>query len=157
MSALDEFTQSKLCYGCDTRKPLSEFHLRASKSVVTDRHQNKCKPCSAKYNQAYNARNRERRRELRRLKEYGLSQEGYLTLLTAQEYKCASCGDEFEGANNDRESLQTALLKHIHVDHCHVTNEVRGILCHHCNIALGHLKDDAQRIQNLLDYLNDAS
>lgn len=30
---------------------------------------------------------------------------------------------------------------------------VRGILCHHCNVALGHLKDDPKRIHNLLTYL----
>ena len=40
-----------------------------------------------------------------------------------------------------------------HVDHCHATGHVRGILCFNCNAALGHLKDDLTRIEKLMDYL----
>ena len=40
------------------------------------------------------------------------------------------------------------------LDHDHNTNAFRGWLCHSCNIALGHLKDDRRRIQKLLDYLD---
>ncbi len=39
------------------------------------------------------------------------------------------------------------------VDHDHETGKVRGLLCHHCNVALGHLQDDPNTIKALLDYL----
>lgn len=39
------------------------------------------------------------------------------------------------------------------VDHDHSTGKVRGLLCTNCNVALGHLKDDPKRAQNILTYL----
>ena len=39
------------------------------------------------------------------------------------------------------------------VDHCHTTNRIRGVLCHHCNTALGLLGDDIARIAALAAYL----
>lgn len=39
------------------------------------------------------------------------------------------------------------------VDHCHMTNAVRGILCNHCNIALGHFKDDVDLLEYARIYL----
>jgi hypothetical protein len=39
------------------------------------------------------------------------------------------------------------------VDHNHDTGEVRGILCHSCNTALGRFGDDVWLLQAALDYL----
>ena len=38
-------------------------------------------------------------------------------------------------------------------DHCHVLNKPRGLICPGCNLALGHVKDDIERLCNLIDYL----
>ena len=40
-----------------------------------------------------------------------------------------------------------------HFDHDHVTGEFRGWLCHHCNLALGNVKDSIGRLQQLIAYL----
>jgi hypothetical protein len=40
------------------------------------------------------------------------------------------------------------------IDHDHTTGENRGVLCLHCNRALGSLRDDPIILQNLIDYLN---
>ena len=39
------------------------------------------------------------------------------------------------------------------VDHCHKTLEVRGLLCHSCNVSLGHLKDDTELLYKAIQYL----
>ena len=39
------------------------------------------------------------------------------------------------------------------VDHKHSTGEVRGLLCHNCNRALGLLKDDPKVLQKAMNYL----
>ena len=39
------------------------------------------------------------------------------------------------------------------VDHDHDTGEVRGLLCHACNHALGLLKDDRRLVAKLLAYI----
>ena len=38
-------------------------------------------------------------------------------------------------------------------DHNHITNQLRGELCHGCNTSLGQLEEDKARIQGLVDYL----
>jgi len=41
----------------------------------------------------------------------------------------------------------------LHIDHCHDANVLRGILCRGCNVALGHVNDDAHRLHQLADYI----
>lgn len=41
----------------------------------------------------------------------------------------------------------------LHIDHCHDTGNVRGLLCAGCNLSLGRLKEDVERIRGLADYL----
>lgn len=62
---------------------------------------------------------------------YGITQEKYEELLAQQEGGCAICGKtpEEEGRN-------------LSVDHDHVTGEIFGILCTHCNkFLVGHLRE----------------
>lgn len=40
-----------------------------------------------------------------------------------------------------------------HTDHNHTTNQVRGELCHACNLSLGLLKEDIQRMEGLVTYM----
>ena len=37
----------------------------------------------------------------------------------------------------------------------HITGKFRGVLCHSCNLALGHLHDNPEIIYKLLNYLRE--
>ncbi len=64
-------------------------------------------------------------------------------LYAAQDGKCAVC----------EASLAALPEKQRHLDHCHATGKVRGWLCHHCNTALGHMRDDPERLRAAAEYL----
>lgn len=46
------------------------------------------------------------------------------------------------------------LDKATHIDHCHNSNRVRGLLCNSCNLALGHFKDNINTLLKAIEYLN---
>ena len=55
--------------------------------------------------------------------------------------KCSICETYVEGQNQ-------------HVDHCHKTGKVRGILCNNCNRGIGYFNEDIERIKQSIKYLN---
>ncbi|MGW4817164.1 endonuclease VII domain-containing protein [Kitasatospora cineracea] len=85
---------------------------------------------------------KERKRWLRVL--YGLTIEDFERMLAEQDLKCAICAVEFDPDEHDRKPV---------VDHDHSTGVVRELLCHKCNLALGHFEDDVTRLRSAIDYL----
>lgn len=81
-----------------------------------------------------------------RLKKYGLSQADYDRLLARQSGVCAICFRD----------PATGQHKKLRVDHDHQTKLVRGLLCHHCNVALGHFCDCIPILRNAILYLRAA-
>jgi len=80
----------------------------------------------------------------RRLKgRYGIDLVSYNALLEKQGGGCAICGGPPNGRSADA----------FHVDHDHATGKVRGLLCHHCNTAIGSLRDDVSLIEKAAAYL----
>ena len=41
----------------------------------------------------------------------------------------------------------------MHIDHDHDTGRVRGVLCHGCNVSIGHFKHDPALLRKAADYL----
>lgn len=41
----------------------------------------------------------------------------------------------------------------LHIDHCHETGRVRGLLCARCNLTLGRAEDDPELLRKLASYL----
>ena len=70
---------------------------------------------------------------------YGITLDDYNDMLKKQNNRCHLCG-----SHNDDTKL--------YVDHCHKTGKVRGLLCHHCNTALGLLMESPDKIKGLMYY-----
>lgn len=85
---------------------------------------------------------RKRRRESRRLeREFGITLEDYDRMLSNQAGLCAICGHP----NKHR--------RRFHVDHCHTSGAVRGLLCNTCNAGLGQFHDDIRLLESAINYL----
>ena len=76
---------------------------------------------------------------LKRQKRYNLTKEEVKLLMSKD--KCQICSYQFK---EDKEK---------HIDHCHDTKFVRGVLCSKCNLGLGHFKDSELRLKSAIAYL----
>jgi Recombination endonuclease VII len=76
------------------------------------------------------------------LRRYGLTFAQKQDMLTSQGNQCACCGSPDPRGKNGW-----------HVDHCHATGRVRGLLCLYCNVALGKVEDSVERLEALIKYL----
>jgi hypothetical protein len=160
----------KKCSKCGALKPLVDFYKATG---TRDGHRNDCKVCNLAAKALRTARdpesNRARAREWQRQnperyratqqaylesgkkkiadrkshlkRKFGLTPDEFDELLELQDGGCAICGE----LPSERVSL--------HVDHDHVTGEVRGILCMRCNNALGLFREDPDLLTEAAHYL----
>jgi len=96
-------------------------------------------------NAKYRKQNREKIREKSfgyKLKHlYGLSVQQFHQMWENQHGQCEICGTKFK----ERRTAQ--------VDHNGDTGNVRGLLCIHCNMGIGALMHDTERLCNAITYL----
>jgi hypothetical protein len=41
----------------------------------------------------------------------------------------------------------------LHMDHCHISGKIRGLLCHQCNVIIGLANDNPATLRSLAKYL----
>lgn len=80
------------------------------------------------------------------MKKYGLSAEQYNQMFIEQGGRCKICNKH-----------QSEFKRSLAVDHSHETNKIRGLLCHHCNGALGHFFEDISVMEKAILYLRESS
>lgn len=85
-----------------------------------------------------NGRQSNRKSHLKR--KFGLSLEQYQDMLDKQNGCCAICRRH-----------HSTFTRPLHVDHCHRTGRIRGLLCMCCNNYIGYIKED---LTELITYLN---
>ncbi len=114
-----------ICTRCKTDKPeTSEFFpLHNKKNNGLD---SWCRECRNKY-----------RSDIRRGNYRGMISDENLKNLLQSIKECVICG------------IEAPLV----VDHDHVTNKVRGLLCNKCNMAIGLLQDDPMLLEFARMYL----
>jgi hypothetical protein len=74
---------------------------------------------------------------------YGISWDDYVAMLAGQGNACAICHSPDPGRGFDS----------FDVDHDHATGRVRGLLCHACNVGIGHFNEDADSLLRAVAYL----
>ena len=124
----------KLCVKCKETKPKSEFNKHKKNK---DGLQGWCRSCSNKASAGWWEENPSS--DL--LRRYGITLEEKQDMMASQGGGCAICKEPFNSK------------KHTHVDHCHTTNKIRGILCHACNTSLGGFKDSPKLLQRAIHYI----
>jgi Recombination endonuclease VII len=78
-------------------------------------------------------------REYRLKRKYGIGIDDKRTIYDQQLGICAGCGFPLD-------------FDKAHIDHCHDTGQIRGLLHEGCNRALGIMKEDPSLLRNLANY-----
>ena len=132
---------SRVCNVCRIEKNISEFYGGRYK----------CKNCvnaAARKIRTHDperyARYKKRHNEYMKESRYGITQEEFNSMLVDQNNMCKICNTEFKST------------KDTHIDHCHDTNIVRGLLCNNCNLALGQFNDNTDNMDNAIRYLQNS-
>jgi len=115
----------KTCKTCGDTKDDTEFR----------KHRGSCKKCCRKKGRAYETPEQKKDYSLR--SKYGITLAQYEQMLEEQRGQCYICCSE----------------EKLFVDHCHSTGRVRGLLCHHCNLILGHAFDNPSILRLAANYL----
>lgn len=78
--------------------------------------------------------------------KYGLEWDSYVKKYNEQEGKCDICFTfmDFNGGSASQSP---------HIDHNHVTGEVRGLLCTRCNMGIGYFREDKMALAKAIEYL----
>lgn len=101
-----------------------------------------------KQRKSYSELGRDEKRRRKLLSKYGLTLDAFDEILVAQGCLCAICkvqlDREYDGPNKQYCP---------HVDHCHTSNRVRGILCRLCNLAVGYVRDNPTIARKVAFYL----
>ncbi len=147
--------QEKQCRCCGEVKSIDQFNKRKRQR---DGHDRWCRDCQKSYYhdpQATIANKKVQRpparpdaeKDLYLRTTYGITAKQYDAMFKVQGGKCAVCNNH-EMVKIGRSSISLS------VDHDHETGAVRSLLCHHCNAALGMLREDPIIIESLLNYIN---
>jgi hypothetical protein len=129
---------NKWCGPCQQAHPNADF----SRDVSTRTGYSKtCRGHDSRSAKGRLAKNPVAARDAVLRRKYGLSADDWHDLLVAQRGACAICGTTTAGGPG------------FHVDHCHTTGKIRGLLCGPCNTGIGQLKDDPDVIRAAAAYV----
>ena len=125
------WTKPHLCSHCHEVKNPSAFYHR--RQICIDCHSRQGKS-------GYLAVRDARRLEMRAYNAQTIP-ETIPQLFVQQGGRCAICAT-------------VATCETLHLDHCHQTGKVRGLLCRSCNHMLGNARDDARLLRMAAEYVD---
>jgi len=136
-----------ICKKCLAEYPKEDFHK--SVNHKTGIHTS-CKYCRNKSLKTHKKYNPQQARKHMIQYEFNLSWEEYESFYYKQKECCAICSTPLKLHSGIDVEFPVA-----HVDHCHGTGKVRGLLCSACNLGIGKFKDDPSLLQKASTYLID--
>jgi hypothetical protein len=158
--------ETKTCSRCKQAKPFIEFYHRkpgntlhsackvCERAMAKDWYERNREKAKSKYQEwraknteavrQYRADNRRKAYQQEVRRKYGVDAGWFEKQMLHQGGKCNGCGALFAWGDK---------LTTPHVDHCHTTQAVRGLLCNRCNSVLGLCEDSPKLLAKLERYL----
>lgn len=138
---------AKTCKHCklhaETPEDVDSLFASNGKKINGDRrYKNQCKNCTNAINSKRLTDRYNEDRSSYLLYKYNITETEYNKMFKEQEGCCSICNTH-----------QTRFKKRLAVDHCHVTNKIRGLLCQKCNQAIGLLDDSVDNLKSAIMYL----
>lgn len=135
------------CDDCREARIVADKQRYRDKNRAKERKRSRLRskqPKHVAYRKAYNARPEVKKRhlEIKRRSAGIKNPEIFDTLFELQNHRCAICLSE-----------TTRSKRNWHADHDHNTGLMRGVLCHHCNVLLGHAQDNPETLKRAIEYL----
>ncbi len=127
------YISRKPCFACGGMKRFTEGY--------------NCADCTPLFRQRFRMNNlggKQKAREQHLKKSFNMSLVEYDALFAQQGNVCAICKSDTPRGGHG---------KNFHVDHCHETKIIRGILCGKCNVALGSL-DSIELLESAIKYIS---
>ena len=133
----------KICNSCNSELPLSNFYKNRNSRL------GQCKECCYVKEKTYRATSKgaTSKRNATLLRKYNIDYAIYEQMFIEQNENCLICECKIK-LFGDKSVVA-------HVDHCHTTGVIRGLLCSACNTSLGKFKDSVELLQNAIQYLKD--
>jgi hypothetical protein len=143
----------KKCSKCSETKTLDEFYIRRYKNGKESR-QHRCKACQKCWTQLATKRWRLTNPEASKQSDkktkiklkYGATTDTIHQLLEDQSNKCKICAEPIWFGAPDKRNVP-------HIDHCHKTGLIRGLLCLTCNTGIGMFGDSPDKLLLAVNYL----
>jgi hypothetical protein len=133
----------KTCTRCGNTKPLDEFHNKRRRNGILGKVA-RCRSCECELKKLRYDPVKHRDRTIKA--KFGITSAEYEILLASQDGSCAICGTT---------DFNYSRGKKPHIDHCHETGKVRGLLCGHCNIGIGQFFDNVSLLEKAIIYLKE--
>ena len=148
----------KTCSSCKRNLPVACFNREVDTTAKVHgwRYRSRCRECNKADCRRYGTTNRDRRNARLRAwrkknpekakendtrgrlrKSYGLTADQVELMRRSQDGKCAIC------------RKNTKLF----IDHCHRTGKIRELLCNRCNLILGIIETNKDRLTTFNDYI----
>lgn len=137
----DKSTKSGYTYDCKECRKIKDTKWRKDNPDKIKKKNSERKDERRDFYQSERGVSSSRRTHLKM--KYGIELETYEKMYQEQNQLCLICQQPEQRTRN------TFLA----VDHCHETNVVRGLLCSHCNRALGLFRDSVKILQSAINYL----